>query len=222
VVVYLAGSPDPMVAEENIRAMESVHAGGPAEVFSAGEILQPKFLYVSTAYVFDGARGNYREDDTVLPANSFGKAKLAGENFIRTRSLNHTIVRSAPILGQGNGRRLTFLDTLREKLERKEACFCDGTELFNFTLVEPVVDLLARLVSQSPKKGLLHLGGLAKMTVFEVAKLFAGSVGYDPNLIVEKRQMTAINAYKRPDFSLNCTQAIQKFHFETPPIKFSN
>lgn len=38
-----------------------------------------RFIYISTEYVFDGERGNYREDDTPNPVNYYAMTKLLGE-----------------------------------------------------------------------------------------------------------------------------------------------
>ena len=38
-----------------------------------------RFIYLSTEYVFDGERGNYREDDVPNPVNYYALTKLLGE-----------------------------------------------------------------------------------------------------------------------------------------------
>ena len=42
-----------------------------------------RLVYVSTDYVFDGERGNYREEDPVHPVNKYAWSKLGGETAVR-------------------------------------------------------------------------------------------------------------------------------------------
>ena len=41
-----------------------------------------RFIYISTHYVFDGTRGNYREDDIPNPINYYSLTKLVGESIV--------------------------------------------------------------------------------------------------------------------------------------------
>ena len=47
--------------------------------------INAKFVQMSTDYVFDGAKGNYKETDSTNPINVYGKSKLLGEE----NALNH-------------------------------------------------------------------------------------------------------------------------------------
>src|SRR5688500_6468982 len=58
VIIYAAGTNDLHWCEHNAREAERIHTGGAASVLTSGEILQPKFIYLSNANVFDGKRGN--------------------------------------------------------------------------------------------------------------------------------------------------------------------
>lgn len=51
------------------------------------------FVYVSTDAVFDGARGNYNEDDEPNPFSVYGETKLAGEHEALQRHPDPLVVR---------------------------------------------------------------------------------------------------------------------------------
>ena len=112
VVIFASGNHDLAWSEHNRRDAERIHAGGAANIASAFDILQPRFIYISSCYSFDGSKGNYHENDSVLPSSALGKAKLGAENLVRGKSLNYMIVRSSPVLGRGNGLNLSFLDQI--------------------------------------------------------------------------------------------------------------
>lgn len=209
VIVYAAGDPGLEWAEKNPREAERVHTGGPATVSAAADILQPKFIFLSNCFAFDGVRGNYHETDIVLPGTQMGKAKVGGENFIRGKSLNHIIVRSSPVFGRGNGKRLSSLDHLRMRLDRGERVELPGYELHSFAPVSGLIDLVVRLVDSGPRNKTLHYGGLTKASHYEMARAFAARFGYDPEL-VQPRQLRQEDAKILPDshladYSLNST-----------------
>lgn len=53
-----------------------------------------RFIYISTEYVFDGERGNYREDDIPNPVNYYALTKLLGEMVVGQYS-NTLIIRTS-------------------------------------------------------------------------------------------------------------------------------
>jgi dTDP-4-dehydrorhamnose reductase len=211
-IVYAAGSNSGEEAEADARMAEHVHVGGPATASDVSDILQPKFIYLSNCYVFDGGRGNYHETDTVLPDVALGKSKLGGENFIRGRSLNWAIVRSSPLIGRGNGLRLSELDRLRMALDKGERIELANHEIHSVTHVSALADMVARIIETGVRNKVLHFGGLTKVTRYEWGLAFAKRFGYDPSLIVPSRAMymrKGIASDQHGDYSLNSTQAVE-------------
>jgi dTDP-4-dehydrorhamnose reductase len=211
-IIYAAGSNSVEKAEADPRMAEHVHVGGPATASDVSDILQPKFIYLSNCYVFDGSRGNYRETDTVLPDMALGKSKLGGENFIRGRSLNWVVVRSAPLIGRGNGFRLSTLDRLRMRLDRGERIELSNHETHSISHVSALADMLTRLVESGVRNKTLHFGGLTKLTEYEWGVRFAKRFGYDPSLISPSRAVymrKGIASETHGDYSLNCSQAVE-------------
>jgi dTDP-4-dehydrorhamnose reductase len=211
-IVYAAGSNDVAEAEADARMAEHVHVGGPATASDVSDILQPKFIYLSNCYVFDGGRGNYHETDTVLPDAALGKAKLGGENFIRGRSLNWVVVRSSPLIGRGNGLRLSQMDRLRMRLDRGERIELSNHEVHSVTHVSALSDMVARIIESGVRNKTLHFGGLTKLTQYEWGVEFAKRFGYDPSLILPSRATytrKGIPSDQHGDYSLNCTLAVE-------------
>lgn len=212
IVVYLAGKNSKDWADQNLRRAELLHSVGPASIASASEIIQPRFIYVSNAYVFDGVRGNYHEGDTVLPSTILGKLKLSGENIVKSKVLNYIILRSSPIYGRGNGYNLSFIDYLRTKLDRGEKFEASPYETHSFAPIHGLCELLKRIVDSGVRNRMLHYGGLTKMTSFEFCRAFAKHFKYDPNLVVPKgiiQRKAGLPENYVYDYSLNSTQAVE-------------
>lgn len=207
VIVYIAGNNGLEWCEKNARDADRIHTGGAASVSTVASILQPKFIYLSNAYVFDGKKGNYREDDTVLPWSALGKAKLGGENYIKGRSLNYLILRSSPVFGRSNGVNLSTLDHLRMKLSIGQKVEFSNTELHSYAPAHGLVDLLERLVDSGPRNKILHYGGLTKVTPYEFAVEFAKRFKFDPNLVqpIRLNQPEHLSG-PTEDYSLNSTE----------------
>lgn len=110
------------------------------------------FVYMSTAAVFDGEKGDYTEDDIPTPKNFYGLTKLLGE-LVARRLENHLIIR-------GN-----FV--LRERWPYKNA-FADrfGTYLFADDLAKAI-----REVIEQGLIGVVHIAGEEKLSMSDLAKV---------------------------------------------------
>lgn len=217
VIIYVAGNNSREYAETEPNETERIHTGGPANVLNNSDILQPRFIYLSNCYAFDGNRGNYRESETVMPSSALGKAKVAGENFIKGKSMNYVIVRASLAYGRGNGKKLSWFDTLRMKLDRKERIELPGNELHSYVPIYGLTDTISRLIDSGPRNRIIHYGGITKLTQFELGRAIAQRFGYDPNLVMLKRIPVkksgglagGIEGLPDYDFSLNSSQTIE-------------
>lgn len=215
VVLYLVGRNDLEWAEKNPKLAERLHAEGTATLANSFDILQPRFIFFSNPYVFDGSRGNYRETDIMVPRTMLGRLKSSGENAVKSKCLNYVIVRSSPVFGRGNGKNFSYLDRLRMSLDRGKRWDASTQELHSHTAVEGLSDLTNRLIESGIRNRIVHYGGLTKINEFEFAKQFAKRFKYDPALVVprggttKKRDGDDAPVMSTYDFSLNSSQATE-------------
>ena len=79
-VLHLAGLSRPMsIHDNNIGKSINLNIIGTANIVAACEKQNIKIIYMSTSYVYEGKRGNYKETDPVLPWNNYAWSKLGGE-----------------------------------------------------------------------------------------------------------------------------------------------
>lgn len=209
VIVYCAGSNDAVWAEAHPEEADNVHSSGASILAEASSILQSKFIYLSNSYTFDGKRGNYHENDVALPHHSFGKLKLAGENYVRTKTLNWISIRSSPLIGRGVPIHPSFLDHLRVKLDRGAGFEISDQEIHSFACVDGLADMIAGLADSTQKNRIFHYGGLTKLTHFEFAQLFARAFGFNENLVTRPLSAEPLREKGSSDYSLNSTAAIE-------------
>ena len=85
-----------------------------AEIAQSNNI---KLIHISTDFVFDGLKSQpYREDDSTVPLNIYGKTKLAGEKAILSiMKFNAIIIRTSWVYSEyGNN----FVDTILKLIQR--------------------------------------------------------------------------------------------------------
>ena len=111
-----------------------------------------KFSYVSTACVFDGHVGMYKESSIPHPENFYALTKLIGEQFVKNLK-NHIIIRT------------NFKG--KQKWPYPKA-FTDrfGTYLFADQVALGINDIIKENV-----QGVVHIVGKKKISMFELAQL---------------------------------------------------
>jgi len=97
-------------AEEAEGAAMAVNGAGAGQVAAAAAAVGASVLYVSSDYVFDGAKGApYVETDQPAPLSAYGRTKLAGEEATAAANKRHFVVRSSWLFGIGGS---NFVETM--------------------------------------------------------------------------------------------------------------
>jgi dTDP-4-dehydrorhamnose reductase len=217
VVIYVAGNPNLDWCSEHTIESEKVHLDGPSTLAIITGMIQPRFIFLSNPYVFDGTQGNYHESDVVLPMSVLGRMKSGAENVIRSKCSNYIILRCSPIIGRGNGKNLSMMDRLRMALERNHRFEASDQEYHGFVPIQGFLEVMGKLIESGMKNKIIHYGGLTKITPYEFAKLFAERFGYDTSLIAPKARVKNplfIDPNMNFDYSLNFTQCIESLKIQ--------
>src|SRR5437870_5984077 len=90
--------------EEERDLAWQVNAGSTGSLARVATDVGARYLFVSTDFVFDGAKGGYKEDDVPRPVNFYGETKLAGERAVFEASANHLVVRPSVVYGWDESR----------------------------------------------------------------------------------------------------------------------
>jgi dTDP-4-dehydrorhamnose reductase len=102
VVINAAAWTDVDGAEESEQGAFAVNGTGAGNVAAAAAAVGASVVYLSTDYVFDGAKGSpYVESDQPAPLSAYGRTKLAGEEATVAANKRHFVVRSAGLFGVG-------------------------------------------------------------------------------------------------------------------------
>jgi dTDP-4-dehydrorhamnose reductase len=110
VVINCAAWTDVDGAEEAEEAAFEVNGTGAGNAAAAAAAIGASVVYVSSDYVFDGAkRTPYVESDQPAPLSAYGRSKLAGEEATVAANKRHFVVRSAWLFGIGGP---NFVETM--------------------------------------------------------------------------------------------------------------
>ena len=149
-VLHLAGLSRPMnIHNSNISKSINLNIVGTANVVTSCEKLKVKIIYMSTSYVYEGKRGNYKETDPVLPWNNYAWSKLGGECSVQMYK-NSLILRAC---------------VTQKPFIHKEAF---SNVNLNFIFHDEIVPIMIKLFS---KKGIYNVGGKTQ-TVYQFAKKY--------------------------------------------------
>jgi len=150
IVLHTAGLSRPMnIHERNITKSIDLNIVGTANITKICKKFNIKLIYFSTGYIYDGVKGNFREEDPVKPFNNYGLSKLGGEASVQMYK-NSLILRI----------------TMTEKPFIHKKAFSNVKT--NFMFHEDLVEILPKIINQ---KGIINVGG-PTLSVYEFAKKY--------------------------------------------------
>ena len=166
------------------------------------------FLYVSTDYVFNGEKGNYKETDQRDPINYYGFTKLKAEEIVNGMPSEYCIARASVIYGSTPAAgKVNFALWLLDKLKRKEQAkiVTDqwNSPTLNTNLAEMTLEVMERKIT-----GIFHLSGAARINRYDFARQIAEAFNLNSNLIIPTTSAEFSWIAKRPkDSSLDTAKA---------------
>ena len=147
-LIHCAALSRPMdIHEKNIDESISKNIIGTCNIVKICNQEKIKLIYFSTNYVYAGTKGNYSEDDPVLPINNYALSKLGGECAVQMYK-NSLILRIC----------------MSEKPFIHKKAFNDVET--NFMYHEDFAKNLLKLID---RKGIINVGG-PKQIVYNFAK----------------------------------------------------
>ena len=147
-ILHLAGLSRPMkIHEKNITKSINLNIIGTGNLVSACAAYKIKMIYLSTSYIYPGTKGNYKENDPLLPWNNYGWSKLGGECSVQMYK-NSLILRAC----------------MTQKPFVHKKAFANVKS--NFIYHEDFIKLFLKIMH---KKGIYNIGGKSQ-TIYNFVK----------------------------------------------------
>ena len=147
-ILHLAGLSRPMsIHKKNISKSIDLNIIGTANLVKVCSERNIKIIFFSTNYVYPGNKGNYKEQDAVLPWNNYGWSKLGAESAVQMYK-NSLIIRAC----------------MTERPFTHKSAFQDV--MTNFIFHDEFAKIFIKTI---PKKGIINIGGKTQ-TIYNFAK----------------------------------------------------
>jgi len=196
-LIHVAAYTDVDGSESDPKKAILINGVGARNITIACEEVGCPVVYISTDYVFDGAKeGTYNEWDKTNPVNVYGLSKLLGEQFVASLTNRFYIVRTSWLYGK-NGR--NFVDTITRLLSEKNEIDVVNDQVGSPTYTYDLAGKLRELIGRG--YGTYHITNDSHCSWYEFAVEIARLKGINKNInptTTEKFKRPA----KRPAFSV--------------------
>jgi len=167
VVINSAAWTDVDGAETAEQEAFAVNGTGAGHVAAAAAAVGASVVYVSTDYVFDGAKAEpYVESDQPAPLSAYGRTKLAGEEATAAANKRHFVVRSAGLFGVGGN---NFVETMLRLADGQSEVLVVrdqvGSPTYTWHLAYGIVRLIEGL-----EFGIHHMAAAGQCSWYEFAR----------------------------------------------------
>lgn len=212
IIIWVAGNKNLKITEQNLLESRKINTYPLQSLISSIKLLNaynPKIIFFSTDYVFDGNRGQYRDIDTPNPTTNYGISNYEAENILELNYNNYTILRTSAVMGKGG----TFFDFLIHSLQTCEQIEVYKDIVFSPTPLQMLLDAIPHIIN-SPSK-VLHLAGqpisrydfAVKIKTFLKENIFSIKASILPTSF--QKQQT--DGYLRPNLSLSLSEELTPF-----------
>lgn len=210
--------------ENNEDYAYKVNALGARNLAIVADEVNAKIMHLSTDYVFNGDNKTpYKEYDTALPINVYGKTKLKGEEYVRNFNNKYFIIRTSWMFSSyGNNFVKTILNLAKDKPQMEIVNDQIGTP----TNAEDLVKHILKLI-ETEEYGTYHCSCNGECSWYDFAKKIIEYSGIKCKVI----PTTSVKLKRkagRPTFSaldnmmLRCTVGDEMQHWEEALKKFIN
>ena len=202
-ILHCAAWTDVDGAERDSLGAYKSNALGAWHIATAAADINAWVVYVSTDFVFDGAKGEpYTEFDRVNPLGVYGASKEAGEQFVRqVLPTRHMIARTSWLFGR-HGK--CFPKTVLRLAETKPEIPIVADQIGTPTFTEDLARKLADLV-EDPLPGTYHINNGGSCSWYEFALAIVAEAGLTTPVvpITAAEYATRFNSpTKRPAYSV--------------------
>jgi dTDP-4-dehydrorhamnose reductase len=184
-IVHCAAYSDPVYCEQHPGEAEALNFGSSLWVSQWASRNGSFLLHLSTDLIFDGDRGDYREEDDPHPLSVYGWTKLAAELAVRSSKAPWAIVRTSLVYGRspGNDRGADEKLALSWQEGRKTPLFVD--EYRNPTAVAELALVIEEMIRRQVT-GVWHVAGAECVSRFELGTRVAAVLGYSQDLLIPR------------------------------------
>ncbi len=198
-VIHTAAMTNVDACELNPDNCFETNALATKKLFNGAKKIGAHFQLLSTDFIFDGEKGNYKEEDEPNPLSAYAKSKVDAERFLITDSYtNYSIVRTIIVYGIGNNlSRTNIVCWAKEALSKGQEMRIIDDQFRAPTWADDLAWACIR-ICELDKKGIYHISGPETMSIFEVVERVARYFGLSTESLVRTDSSTLNQPARRP------------------------
>jgi dTDP-4-dehydrorhamnose reductase len=143
-----------------------------------------KFIFVSTANVFNGEKKIYNEYDEPTPINVYGLTKHMGELMTAYYSHNYLIIRLGWLVGGGPTLDKKFVAKIVEQLSSGSRELHVVSDKFGTISYAPDVVRMLQYLLEKNSTGVYHIAATGITSRFKMAEFIVNTLGYEGKVVV--------------------------------------
>lgn len=228
VIVNTAAMTNVDACESHKEACDALNTDVVANLAKITEDLDAHLVHISTDFIFDGAKGYYKETDTPNPLSHYGLSKLKSEQVIENSNTSATILRTILVYGLvKNMARNNIVLWVKEMLERgKEITIVDD----QYRMPTYVEDLAhaCKVSIDTKAQGIYNISSNTLLSIYEMVLQIAEAFDLNKSLVKPISTATLNQTAKRPPktgFDLSKTNSELGFYpksFQEDLQRFKN
>lgn len=212
IIFHTAGLSSLAECEKNPPLAHKINFEATKNIVDAVKDKKTKLIFFSSEYVFDGERGNYRENSPTYPKTIYGKTKAEAENYIKSNLNNFIIIRTANVFGRGGN----FYNFIYNSLLENKPVEVFHNVLYTPTYIDFLLNSLDKLI-EIDFRGLIHLTGKETTSRYEFARKMAELMGKNQRLI--KKTTLPVDGLIAKNSSLNTNLLKKTINNYNPDLK---
>ena len=198
-VIHTAAITNVDYCESNISECKEVNVAATKILFHAAQSINAQLIALSTDFVFDGVRGNYKETDAPNPLSVYAKSKLAAEQLLQVSNYkNWAIVRTIIVFGEGNNlSRSNIVLWAKEALTSGKELNIIDDQFRAPTWADDLAWACIR-IAKMKKKGMFHISGPETFSIYDLVLRVAKFCGLETESLNKTTSESLNQAAKRP------------------------
>jgi dTDP-4-dehydrorhamnose reductase len=211
-IVLAAAYTDVDRCESNRELAFDVNCRGAANVARAAKNHRARMLFLSTDYVFDGARNTpYEVDDQRHPRSVYGQSKAEAEVKVAEILPDSCIVRTSWLFGE-EGR--CFPDTILKLAAHRSEIDVVDDQRGSPTYAADLAHAIAQLCSRGAQ-GIVHATNRGDCSWFEFAREIVSRAGLNTT-VKPTTSDKFVRLAERPKYSVLSSSSLQKYLIAMP------
>lgn len=169
------------------------------KLVKVANLINAHFQLLSTDFVFDGAKGNYKETDEVGPLSVYARSKVNAEKIlIEGENTNWSIVRTIIVYGTGNHlSRSNIICWAKDALTKGQELTIVDDQFRAPTWADDLAWACLRICELN-KTGIYHISGPETMSIYELVSRIAKHFKLDQSKVKASKSSELNQPAKRP------------------------